>query len=107
MSQYIMRHWWTWTASFAPLWLAPKSVPHQFPRSSRDGANLTTCPTQRHHRNRVLRDPAEYGDRRARCGRLARERERVGVGDLRAGAFFLPGAFPYEAHCVVSKLENG
>ncbi|GEM12725.1 ethanolaminephosphotransferase [Rhodotorula toruloides] len=26
MSQYIMRYWWTWTASFAPPWLAPNAI---------------------------------------------------------------------------------
>uniref|UniRef100_A0A0K3CRI9 FGENESH: predicted gene_16.2 protein n=1 Tax=Rhodotorula toruloides TaxID=5286 RepID=A0A0K3CRI9_RHOTO len=26
VSQYIMRHWWTWTASFAPPWLAPNAI---------------------------------------------------------------------------------
>ncbi|GAA5905585.1 uncharacterized protein JCM6883_005377 [Sporobolomyces salmoneus] len=26
LSNYVMRHWWVWTASFAPPWLAPNAI---------------------------------------------------------------------------------
>lgn len=26
LSNHVMRHWWVWTASFAPPWLAPNAI---------------------------------------------------------------------------------